>query len=126
MTFEEVLPALREGKKIRKASWWEGHYFKLASDGIVDQDGKSFTFGKDDLCCSDWEVVKETKKVKLRDLTTQEQLEKWKERNCEGSKCKDCVFNQNKVNCIYIAYCWIKDKSIFSDKFLDQEVEIEE
>ena len=131
MKFEETLPALREGKKVRRkdSSWinfydciyvnWVG---KVMPNRAYFED---YTLDTEDLDADDWEVVEEKKKVKLRDLKTQEQLEKWKERNCEGSKCKDCVFNQNKVNCIYVAYCWIKDKSIFSDKFLDQEIEIE-
>lgn len=59
MTFEEVLPYLKEGKKIRRSFWWEGHYFKLASDGIVNHEGKNFTFGKDDLFYSDWEIYQE-------------------------------------------------------------------
>ena len=59
MTFEEVLSALREGKKIRRTFWWEDHYLKLTNDGIVDQKGENVTFGVDDLFCSDWEIVKE-------------------------------------------------------------------
>ena len=117
MKFEEVLSALREGKKIIRKVW---HPIEELSSNMQKEIVKI-----SDLLADDWEVVKTPKKVKLRDLT-QEQLGKWKERNCDGNKCKDCVFNQNKVNCIYVAYCWIKDKSVFSDKFLDQEVEIDE
>ena len=127
MKFEEVLPALREGKKITcsiiKNS---GCHYIYYFDGTIFCDsggGCLYLTDKAIIEIDDWEIVEEPKKVKLRDLT-QEQLGKWKERNCEGNKCKDCVFNQNKVNCIYVAYCWIKDKSVFSDKFLDQEVEI--
>ena len=131
MKFEEVIPALREGKKIRRKDLGRIEYYQyiyvnysgnLAPGGI---NFAGYPLKMSDFEADDWEIVKEPKKVKLRYLT-QEQLEKWKERNCEGSKCKDCVFNQNKVNCIYVAYCWIKDKSVFSDKFLDQEIEIED
>ena len=131
MKFEEGLPALRTGKKIRRKGNSPDYYICL-EDNVLKAFIPYFNrltgeikLMSRDLLADDWEVVEEKNKVRLRDLTTQEQLEKWKERNCEGSKCKDCVFNQNKVNCIYVAYCWIKDKSIFSDKFLDQEVEIE-
>ena len=128
MKFEEVLPALREGKKIRRKWWWEGHYFKLVSDGIVDQEGKNFTFGKDDLFCSDWEIVKEKKKVKLRDLT-EEQYEKWIKNNCDtfGNYCDGCPFQ--KVRCDNYEKkndWWIGNKDLYSDKFLDQEIEVEE
>ena len=127
MKFEEVLPALRAGKKIRRTFWWEEHYLKLASDGIVDQEGKNFTFGKDDLFCLDWEVVKETKKVKLRDLTP-EQYKNWYKNNCDTfNDCDGCPFS--KVRCINYdkrKNWWIDNKDLYSDKFLDQEVEIEE
>lgn len=127
MKFEEILPLLKEGKKIRKASWFEGHYFKLVSDGIVDQDGKSFTFGKDDLLCSEREIFRELKKVKLRDLT-EEQYKKWKDDNCwtlaQIEWCVSCPFYS--VRCQPDDNPRYLNKDIFNDKFLDQEVEIEE
>lgn len=124
MRFEEVFPALRKGKKIRRAFWWKGHYFELKSDGIANQDGKNFTFGKDDLMGDDWEIIEEKRKVKLRDLTY-EQFKKWVENYCAYSNCRDCLFD--KVNCFITAdNCWVNHKNSFSDKFLDQEVEIEE
>lgn len=126
MKFEEILPALRAGKKITnliiKLSGYKyiyykdgtifedkGGYWHLASSEIVEQDN--------------WEIVKEKKKIKLRFLT-EEQYEKWQLQNCGGNKCNNCIFN--KVSCVIKAYCWIKDKSLFSDKFLDQEIEIDE
>ena len=63
------------------------------------------------------------KKIKLRDLTP-EQMQKWKDTNCIGNKCNDCVFNKGK--CVYLAYCLLKDKSIFTDEFLNQEIELKE
>ena len=124
MKFEEVLSTLREGKKIRRTFWWKEHYIKLVSDGIVDQDGKKLTFGKDDLLCLEWEIVRESKKVKLRDLT-EEQYKKWIKNNCskyDGS-CYGCPFQ--KVKC-FINDAWYLNKDRYSDKFLDQEVEVEE
>ena len=63
-------------------------------------------------------------KIKLRDLT-EEQYKEWKEQNCcEKISCEECIFNF--VNCICgYQKCWIKNKDLFNDKFLDQEVEIE-
>lgn len=62
-------------------------------------------------------------KIKLRDLT-EEQYEEWKEQNCcEKISCEECIFNF--VNCICgYQKCWIKNKDLFNDKFLNQEIEI--
>ena len=144
MKFEEVLPALRKGKKIRRKCMPYGYYIRLEGKVIKgflpDSIGIKYThehllsmqmallteamrFG---LLADDWEIVKEKKKVKLRDLTP-EQFEKWRMNNC-CANCKDYVFD--KVICIDRGIkcndCWIKNKDLYSDKFLDQEIEIEE
>lgn len=123
MKFEEILPALREGKKIRRKFWFEGHYFKLTNDGIINQEGKYFAFGKNDLFCSDWEIFKEVKKVKLRDLT-EEQYREY-EKNCKERICVECPFNDVECTSNY-TNCWVNHKDLYSDKFLDQEIEIKE
>ena len=128
MKFEEVLPALREGKKITcsiiKNS---GCHYIYYFDGTIfcgSGGGCLYLTDKAIIEIDDWEIVKEKKKIKLRDLT-EEQLEKWQLTNCRGDNCKECIFK--RVTCINTSdYCWIKDKSVFSDKFLDQEVEIYE
>ena len=62
------------------------------------------------------------KKIKLRDMT----VEQWDDyRNeCRGD-CDKCVFCFG--NCFYSdrKKSWINHKEMYSDKFLDQEVEIE-
>lgn len=130
MKFEEVLPALREGKKVTcsiiKNSGCQYIYYK---DGTIfnSEGGYWHLTDKEIVEIDDWEeIVEEPKKVKLRDLT-EEQYQKWVRTNCScrDDKCKDCIFNG--VNCITnSAHCWIKNKSLFSDKFLDQEVKIED
>lgn len=61
-------------------------------------------------------------KIKLRDLTI-EQYKKWNRNTCEG--CDDCIFRN-----VYCSSddreCWVYHKDMFSDKFLDQEIEIDE
>lgn len=131
MKFEEILPALKAGKKIRKRKEVnEGDYYVLDKKGIIhvySDYGKirtCFTYG--DIMNEDWEIVKETKKVKLRDLT-EEQYENWCNGHCHLYKeCKDCAFG--KVNCLTSnkPLCWVNNKDLYSDKLLDQEVEIEE
>ena len=129
MKFEEVLPALREGKKIRRTTdFWKNfiYCYQLIDNQLWDG-AEEWIDAIDvlDLLADDWEIVKEKKKVKLRDLT-EEQFDKWILKNCQkNNECKNCVFN--RVNCINTsAYSSIKAKSLFSDKFLDQEIEIEE
>ena len=127
MKIEEVLPALREGKKIRRNFWREDTYFYKNHLGtIIFKNGGEDTYYYDLTCLldsNDWEIVKEPKKVKLRDLT-EEQFERY----CDATRgriCSECVFRY--VNCeICTSGCWIKHKDLYSNKFLDQEVEIDE
>ena len=123
MRFEKVIPALRAGKKIRRTEWKENVCISI--DGKVDQlvrynFGSVFNFNKSDFENDDWEIVKEIKKVKLRDLT-EEQFEKWRDENCKKYDCLDCPFRGVDCN----KFFWISCKDMYSDKFLDQEVEIE-
>lgn len=134
MKFEEIIPELRTDKKARRSSWGEGYHIALRGESsrggeLLWWDGSQYynyyALSRDDLNADDWEIVKETKRVKLRDLT-EEQFKKWQRKNCSDGICicSDCVFT--RVNCFSKDRCWIKDKSLFSDKFLDQEVEIED
>ena len=61
-------------------------------------------------------------KIKLRDLT-EKQYETWRKENCMGANCNTCPFL--RARCILGEFCWVKNKDIYSDKFLDQEIEIE-
>ncbi len=61
------------------------------------------------------------KKIKLRDVSL-EQYEKWINQNCANRSCKKCIFRY--VNCMG-TNSWFNYKDMFSDKFLNQEIEIE-
>lgn len=61
-------------------------------------------------------------KIKKRDMQPND-YHAWKMKNCYGKKCKGCPFE--KVTCTVGEDCWVNNKDLFSDKFLDQEVEIE-
>ena len=61
------------------------------------------------------------KKKKLRDLTEEEYI-MWKEQNCYN--CTKCMFEN--VVCSINSFCWIAHKDLYSDKFLNQEIEVEE
>lgn len=129
MRFEEVLPALIEGKKA-KIVGNEGVYFLDDKQELIvyKKDGwrvgTSIDYGK--ITSDDWEIVEEEKKVKvkLRDLTP-EQFESWASSWCDSHGCDKCFLTF--VDCNYENdSCWLKNKDLFSDKFLDQEVEVEE
>lgn len=67
-------------------------------------------------------LPKEPKKKKLRDLTMEE-YKKWCNKNCYSYNCNKCIFRN--VCCLYDFDCWIHHKDLYSDKFLDQEIEVE-
>ena len=127
MKFEEVLPALREGKKIRLKEWKEIEYiYKPKKETeLRAEDYKAVDLSWEDFFSDNWEIIEEPKKIKLRDMTF-EQYKKWLEKNClEKVFCdEDCPFS--KVICYKNNRCWVYHKEMFSDKFLDQEIEIED
>lgn len=68
------------------------------------------------------EKLKMKKRIKLRDMTK----EQWEKFECGSNlRCEKCMFNP--INCCQDVYRldWTKHKDLYSDKFLDQEAEIE-
>lgn len=65
-------------------------------------------------------------KIKLRDLTLK-QYEKWQHQNCHVVSCNKCPFNNTpcslSTRCALNDRCWIYHKKLYSDKFLNQEIE---
>lgn len=62
-------------------------------------------------------------KKKLKDISLGE-FKVWSIKNCKQLSCEKCVFS--KVCCDeFSSDCWINNKDIYSDKFLNQEIEIE-
>ena len=70
-------------------------------------------------------LPKEPIKKKLRDLTLEE-YKKWSDKKCVSCNfCVNCPFAG--VNCDENSKdCWVNNKDLYSDKFLDQEIEVEE
>lgn len=62
-------------------------------------------------------------KIKLRDMTI-EQFEKRQEKNCDN--CSNCLFKNVNCNTGGGGKCWVDIKDLYSDKFLDLEIEIED
>ena len=125
MKFEEVIPALREGKKIRRKSWGRVHSFIIIKDdSLVDDYRCNVVIYAYDLKADDWEIVKEKKKVKLRDMT-EKQWQKWRIKCGTSRLCSSCPFS--RINCSLDDISnWFYHKDLYSDKFLDQEIEVEE
>lgn len=62
-------------------------------------------------------------KIKLRDMT-EEQYQTWLKNHCDFECCVKCRFN--KINCTFTTeFNWIKNKDLYSDKFLNKEIVIE-
>ena len=65
-------------------------------------------------------------KKKLRDLTKDE-WDKWKNEDCRlNAACDDCIFINVSCTKSIGSNSWINNKELYSDKFLDQEIEVEE
>lgn len=67
------------------------------------------------------------RKIKLRDMT-KEQWDANRDSLCKFKKmqsCDECIFKF--INCLKSSYkeLWIYHKDLYSDKFLDQEIEID-
>ena len=64
------------------------------------------------------------KKKKLMDLTEEEFLN-WKRNNC--GNCKNCIFRNVICTCAgKYESLWVECKELYSDAFLNQEIEMEE
>jgi hypothetical protein len=65
------------------------------------------------------------KKIKLRDMTEEQYRGLvWDDSYCRLLPCEKCIFYN--VSChIITSNCWVNHKDLYSDKFLDQEVEID-
>lgn len=73
-------------------------------------------------------IIKLPKKKKLK-YWTEEDWNKWKEKNCYYNgyyNCDKCSFCHVNCSSSEKENSWIHHKDLYSDKFLNQEVEVEE
>ena len=71
-----------------------------------------------------YEII--SQKKKLRDLIKDE-WDKWKRVDCdERMSCDDCIFRNVPCGKSSSLNSWFNNKDLFSDKFLNQEIEVEE
>ena len=107
--------------------------FKIENNGdtIYYIDESLYTYregiacgGLNHLINGGFKIIKLPKTKKLRDLTLDE-YKKWQENNCDNDfPCENCVFKYSVCGS-FLEACWIKHKELYSDKFLDQEIEVE-
>ena len=69
-----------------------------------------------------YKIIKLPKKKKLRDLTPEE-WDKWQKKNC--SNCSKCIFANVLCYGSFVKESWIHHKDVYSDKFLNREIEVE-
>lgn len=62
-------------------------------------------------------------KKKLRDVSLEE-FKIWCIKNCKQLSCGNCVFTKNYCD-ETSSKCWVNNKDMYSDKFLNQEIKIE-
>ena len=108
--------------------------FKIEGNGdtIYRIDEKLYVYRNNKILCSDkglsnliygyFKIIKLPKTKKLRDLTPEE-WNKWKQKNCNN--CDKCIFRYVSCYNSYENCSWINNKDLYSDKFLDQEIEVE-
>ena len=70
-------------------------------------------------------IPKEPNKKKLRELTPEE-WDKWREKKCRFTRCENCIFNSASCLESESRYSWVNHKDLYSEKFLNQEVEVNE
>lgn len=65
-------------------------------------------------------------KKKIKDITTEE-FEIWQEHNCKtyDLSCKGCPFSMVTCGFAQEKFLWYDNKEMLSDKFLNQEIDIE-
>lgn len=59
-------------------------------------------------------------KIKLRDMTI-EDMKVFDEKVCSETRCSECIFS--KVSCNN-DNCWVRHKELYSDEFLNQEIDL--
>ena len=87
---------------------------------VLDEERRIYSLKR--LLNGTYKIIKLPKKKKLRDLTEKE-LDKWVNKNCNNTPCDKCIFRN--VYCMSDNGCWIHNKDLYSDKFLDQEIEVD-
>ena len=99
--------------------------FYMTDDlSIFDNNEERRPFFLQKLLNGSYKIIKLPKEPKkLRDLTPEE-WNKWRDNNC--TSCYKCIFRNVYCDKSRNDTSWVNNKDLYSDKFLDQEIEVEE
>ena len=104
-----------------KVEGFEAIYY-IDENLIVKSNAEFSSLNLSRLLTEEIKIIKLPKKKKLRDLTMEE-YKKWLEKNCKNNICDKCIFNN--VVCSDADCSWVKHKYLYSDAFLNKEIEVE-
>lgn len=65
MKFEEILPALREGKKIRVSSWEKHEYIRIREDYLCGENNRELEISTKNLLSEFWELYEVPKEKEM-------------------------------------------------------------
>ena len=74
MKFEEVLPALRKGQKVKRKCWHSNQYLMKNEMLYVTTNNLMSIFFGDILLDEDWEIVDEPKPIRFQELKVGEKF----------------------------------------------------
>ena len=117
-----------EPNEVFKTSGYIDKTFYITDDlSVIDNSGEKANILLQLLLNGTLKIIKlpNPKKKKLRDLT-QEEWDKWKNNNCASTYCGQCIFRHTSCAYCYEEDSWINNKDMYSDKFLDQEIEVKD
>lgn len=68
MLLEQMLPALREGKKVRRICWPQHQWISISKDTLLDQDKDDYPIEVVDIIATDWEVLECRVTITAKDI----------------------------------------------------------
>lgn len=117
MKFEEVLPALQEGKKIRKTFWDPDHYIELVGLCFYDNDTyKDYNFYLLDFICNTWEIIEEPLLMENEKTSIKAVLNIAKNTKIKGIKLQ-CPPHCNKY---FLYFMCDESRTLFSFQLTDR------
>lgn len=108
----------------------DAEFFKI-SEGLSVYHKVNSSWGRSQvelgsLLTGENEIVKPLPKKKKLRFWTMDDFKKWEDVNCKVDGCDDCPFANVFCNPNVAKSFWMNHKDLYSDKFLDQEVEVPE
>ena len=93
----------------------------IDSDGFVFVENRALWATTISLLTGEYSYEITSKKKKLRDIT-EEEWDKWRDKNCY--ECEKCIFRYIPCTKSSSNNSWCNNKDLYSDRFLNQEIEV--